>query len=439
MSSLINLEKLFLKGSPNIQNLDTLATCPALVKLETDLHPSASFAVLTSSATLRKDADFIQACTVTVPGVQKRKQSVNYLKTASNCPEPDLLATRMAKAFNIVPDIKWTSESLKELAVILRDRGDGTPETWKTVLGECVQCGDPDFSEIFTGLLDNCDPGVLANRIVEPLLSVLGDVPESAREWAIELVAGVLEKLTEQRQREIGPSICLFYAKSGLDQKVREWLERITQPEAPIWKDRVLACLALRDLEHDDFSAARHRLQSMEVETEKDRVLEALAEALAQTAPAEAGEALEQITDTIRQSKLAKELSSQPVFTSDIKNVYRLLLVMESDTVALSELIVRLTDQHPDSEFVRELGKQFGAVQEESAGLSEIVDGLLESPPIKDATKKKELASFRETILGDPKSMKMALAQGLVRQMQNSGMLDEEEAQELMEELGKEL
>ena len=62
----------------------------------------------------------------------------------------------------------------------------------------------------------------------------LGKSAESLSEWANERADELLDSLSIDFLRDYGPSVCLFYARMGRDDRLRSWLEKLTDPETPL-------------------------------------------------------------------------------------------------------------------------------------------------------------------------------------------------------------
>ena len=170
----------------------------------------------------------------------------------------------------------------------------------------------------------------------------------------------------------------------------------------------------------------------------KDELLDTLARALAKEKPLEAGELLDQISEEWRQATLSAELSEEAAFTEPAENAYRLLLHMECDPDKLADWVATLTRNHPDSELVKEVARTFGSHETVNA-LPQLLSDLLEEEVIVKATKENQLKSFKEELMaeGEPQSF---LLETLVGRMCKRGLVNEEEAKQLLENLkGKQL
>ena len=218
------------------------------------------------------------------------------------------MATRLVKTFSLVTieDKEWGAEAFKDLFQIFLNKDDCSTDTIQTALDESLICGYPAYTNFFELILQS----EKSNKYIQPLLSVLCELPEESREWALTFAEKCLGTIKDDKilEREIGTTVCLFYATINLDQKVKEWLTKITDPEAPIWRDKVSSALCKHYLKNNDLNKAKLYLAEIETQVEKDKTLGFFAEYMAETFPLEAGGAFEAISDTVSKFILAEKL-----------------------------------------------------------------------------------------------------------------------------------
>jgi hypothetical protein len=184
-----------------------------------------------------------------------------------------------------------------------------------------------------------------------------------ARDWALDLVAGVLESLAndEDVAREAAPGAAVFYASFGMDDQVRLWLDRGTHQHSPDWRDGVLVSLLQWSVGAGDLAGARQWLSQVETPRMRDGAHACLARALAMGSPETAVlEHLEAITDQIRKAALAAELAVVPEVSGSVVGLYSLLLALQDSPETLAKLLSQLVEDHPGHPLVQDIAKVFG-------------------------------------------------------------------------------
>jgi len=347
LSRAMSLEQLDLEGCRSLRDVEVLANNSEIRTLDYDIDPPLAASILASCAVLREDSPYVE------------EHAEEWLDLLPRSKTPDVFASRLARAFALGGAASWTVEALGRLVEATKKLGEPGPTTWEEIFTACLGTGEPAFRGLFDKALEGLSPHTDGVRVLAPWLIVLSRAPESARGWAIETANRVLEPLRKDPvAREIGPAICLFFARHAREDRVREWLSIATDEKAPVWRDRVHLALLRLELEQGDPAKARSRLRKIQTDTTKDAAREELALALARSAPEEAGESLAEIADTVRKAALAAKLSGVPEFTGSLENTCRLLLALEENPEALADLLGRLAEAHPDSPLVREFARQ---------------------------------------------------------------------------------
>ena len=245
-------------------------------------------------------------------------------------------------------------------------------------------------------------------------------------DWANQEVDRLLSSHSTNFLRDYGPSICLFYARMKRDGKVSEWLEKLTEPSVPRWRDRIFLALAKWEMERGDAENPRLRLKEMNQGSEKDELLELLAIHFAKEKPLEAGELLDQISEEWRQLSLSEELVKVPNFTEPAENAYRLLLHMESEPGKLAEWVETLLQNNPGSELARQVAGSFLPDQSDD-GLKSLISQVLDAEEIKQNTKPKQLHDFQENLFGKQDWARSFLQEALLLKLKRDGLIDDDE------------
>jgi internalin A len=437
-----NLESLDLKKCYYLKDLEPLKSLKKLRELE---YEDPVIVVRILSHTAREDAAFL------------RKKSDEAIEVATKTTEPEPLVCDLADAFgrhaaresesideDSLGDLEWDGEewkdtsqwacsSISKLVYLMLDREGSAESTWASLLGAVAKCPDEQAQEILQRVVDEMNQE-RASSILRSFLKTLASLPESLGEWANERADELLDSLDIDFLRDYGPSVCLFYARMGREDLLRSWLEKLTDPETPLWRDRIHLALGQWEIGRGDLDSPRARLKEMSQGASKDELLETLARAMAKEKPLEAGELLDQISEEWRQASLSAELAEEAAFTEPAENAYRLLLHMERDPDKLADWVGALTHNHPDSELVKEVARTFGPGDQGARALSELLSDLLEKEVIARATKESQLKSFKEELLADGETEDFLL-EALIGCMCKRGLVDEEEAKQLLENL----
>ena len=418
LSVLEELEFLDLSNCPFVKNVAPLKECKSLRDFIFS-DPAESIRVL--SCTGRNDPGFLKSMTK------------EWLEVARKTPEPDELVCDLSDSFGLYSKESWASDALSQLMDLMLVREEVEEITWASLLEATAGCPENSVREILERVADDMNQE-RASSILRPLLKTLATLPESLSEWANERADQLLESLSVDFLRDYGPSVCLFYARMGREDRLRSWLEKLTDPETPRWRDRIHLALGQWEIERGDLDGPRARLKEMSQGASKDELLEALARALAKEKPLEAGELLDQISEEWRQASLSAELAEEAAFTEPAENAYRLLLHMERDPDKLADWVGALTRNHPESELAKEVARTFGPGDQGARALSALLSDLLEKEVIARATKENQLKSFKEELLADGEAGDFLL-EALIGRMRGRGLVDEEEAKQLLENL----
>ena len=417
LSGLKNLMSLNLTGCPYLKKINKLKSCSSLREFRFN-DPVVEALFLSQIG--QDDMSFVEG------------QAEGWLRVARKTPEPDELVFDLSETFGLYAKESWATDALSQLVVLMLSRNGSSEITWGSLLGAVAKCQIVEAQVILERVTDDMNQE-RASSVLRPLLKTLASLPESLSEWVNERADELLDSLSIEFLRDYGPSVCLFYARMGREDRLRSWLEKLTDPETPLWRDRIHLALGQREIGRGDLNSPRARLKEMSQGTSKDELLETLAQTLAKEKPLEAGELLDQISEEWRQATLSAELSEEAAFTEPAENAYRLLLHMERDPDKLADWVGALTARHPQSELAKEVARTFGAHETVNA-LPQLLSDLLEEEVIVKATKENQLKSFKEELMAEGEAESF-LFEALVGRMCKRGLVNEEEAKQLLENL----
>ena len=192
LRTLGSLRKLDLNRSPAIRDLDLLTSCRELRDLRFDSDPPAAAAVLVATAWARQD----------VAWFQQEGKITELLKLVGLSKAPGLLTSRLAGGFSLGHGAAWAAEALLGLVRVARKRGEVAGTVWQEVFDACLRLGDPAFRPHLQAAVEALDTETDRSCILGPWLETLARVPESARSWALDQVAVIMETLADDSARK---------------------------------------------------------------------------------------------------------------------------------------------------------------------------------------------------------------------------------------------
>ena len=410
LSALVELRSLNLKDSNYLNRLDSLKHLTRLRELKFN-NPVEVVRVL--SQTGKKDQTFI-------------KNKINeWLEVTGRATHPEDLATDLADTLSQYALEEWASDALSKLIEMMLPRETIKESIWRGLLDAVSACSESQ-SKLILGKITQHYEKQDSSSILRPLLRTLTSLPETLTDWANQEVDRLLSSHSTNFLRDYGPSICLFYARMKRESKVSEWLEKLTEPSVPRWRDRIFLALAKWEMERGDVETPRLRLKEMNQGSEKDELLELLALSLAREKPLEAGALLDQISEEWRQLSLSEELVKVPNFTEPAENAYRLLLHMEREPEKLADWVVVLLQNNPESELARQVAGSFLPHQSDD-GLKSLIFQVLDAKEIKLNTKPKQLNNFQENLFGKQDWARCFLQEALLLKLKQDGLIDDHE------------
>ena len=428
------VKKLDLHGCAFLKDLRPLKELENLRELEYD-DPSVRAEILVSVG--MEDAHFIE---------DRMKDDFEILSKNSN-PEPFVRLLSKAYGYHAKNPKGETSEE-KELVTLnwvqAIDRlisfilGFEASEesTWEALLDAVSNCPAENQVKFLSVLLDKLDQKK-AVYLIRPLLRTLSGLPDSLTNWVNQEVDRFLSSHSTSFLRDYGPSICLFYARMKRDGKVSEWLEKLTEPSVPRWRDRIFLALAKWEMERGDAENPRLRLKEMNQGSEKDELLELLAIHFAKEKPLEAGALLDQISEEWRQLSLSEELVKVPNFTEPAENAYRLLLHMEREPEKLADWVLVLLQNNPDNQLAKQLARRFGPQMQENRQLKNIFNEFADHTALQDVTRRKDMDTFKALIEQNPDRLKSIFLSGLLLEMKREDMIKQEDLEDVFNQFGQ--
>ncbi len=299
---------------------------------------------------------------------------------------------------------------------ILRETSRSSPDLVAAWLNALSASPSPPAA-VLAGLLD-----LVANGVV-----FLG------LDW-VSLLDALLPQASFADQLEVGPQVCLAWHVLREPERELEWYKRLTNPNQSGFRDRVLVRFALHDIREGRISSVNRLLAQIESMQEADTVRTALARALATTSPNDAGKYLEEVFEEADRRALAAELMAVPSFTGVELNLNRLIVILGTDPERFHRLLDLMLERHPDSEWLLHLRKQLAPAS--SVGVAESLLSLLAHPAVRKRTKETRLKRLQDKLLAQPMLVDAIHQAAVVRLLQQEELIDDDEAQELLVELG---
>ena len=354
------LTALDLSDSGNVRDLDALAGCASLRELRWT-EDAAPHAVLAATAVLRGDAVSVKA-------------SVDaWLESLPLSKSPDLFGLRLVRAFALGNGAGWAADALARLATTLRacaHNEDGSTvvsaATWSAWAGAILALDEAEMRAALDAALTSLQPAREIETLLTPLLTTLSDMGTVASRsrmqgpaWLVPYIREVLAPIASEaaHARRAAPAAAVFFAGFGMDDEVRDWLDRGTVAHAPHWRDDVVLALLGREAGAGDLPAARRWWSTLATPEGRDKGRAALARAFASRLPEAAAAELEDIGDDALRGRVARELGTEPALLGTPAGLYALVMALEHDADALGRILVSLVDSHPKSLLVAALAR----------------------------------------------------------------------------------
>jgi len=422
LAGLTRLKTLHLENCLYLMREDKLAALSGLRELrELDyVPPHLGLSILLGAAVSREDAEICCKLLRDAPEILAKGQNPDLAVTAAR-------ACRCAGESldpGILANLLDTTLGLTTVA----------PEHWGEILGELSQ----ETSALLESWLDALAGADASESFLAGFLDrvAAGWCPSG---WQPEHLAGRLDHWLESRAAAelsfLGPRICLAWRRLGRADREQAWLERLTDPADPSFRDRVRAAFALADIEHGRRAEAADLLREIQQDVVADPVRVALARALAADAPEEAGGWLEEIDDAQTRTDLATELGGREGFRAVEENLRRLLVILGTDPARFLELLGELAGRDPDNAWLTQLREEL-LPRPEGPGFVEEILARLDHPAVAEMTKPRQLQQLKQSLSEDTTMLDPACDELVVSLLEKGGLIDDEEASDLRSSLG---
>jgi Leucine-rich repeat (LRR) protein len=328
--------------SRRVQSIEPLRKLPLLRELE-EFNPPEVAEVLAHAACLRIDRDFIH---------QHKDAWLGEAKGWKNGPQwmQDRFAATLGEAFGRLGEDPIAS--LYE--DYLESRPDFTAGPWKawfaTTLQEsgfelyCKRLGRVPVSDML--------PAAIGGGCVTLPYEQEADW---SRQWLLGLEAARLAGA--KKLLGVAPEICLAYARLGLADSLRRWLESFTDPSDSGALDAVHAALAGFQLSANQLQAAESHLFAIQSPSLRDPGLAELVTAWSGSDAEHASAHLLLIETPAIRTRLAKSLVTLPEFSGSEVALHRLVVAMGESPEALGELIALLPTSAGSSRLIQEISE----------------------------------------------------------------------------------
>ncbi len=426
ISKLPNLKELRLWETENIRDFNTLINLIKLEKLDWINKLSCS-EVLIQSAFKRMDIQYVEDnwhewISEIELSIDSSNFIINLLKNIN------LFKVKIDKCINIIMPMR--SRGLQS-----EERNDLDAFTWENWCNLALELDKADSIACLQAAVNALDIPRETEVILGPVIIATAELitryPDE-KEALLAWVHGQLQLLEKhpEEQRRIAPSAAVFFASLNKRDDVLYWLQKATDAKAPLWRERVLHALVKHYAQKENFTEARQLIDEMEIRDEKDRAIAALAQAMSASHPVKAGFLLDEIQDANISSDSARKLLQQPSMLLAPQGVYQMLLHLQSNPDELAsalEMIIERDNAGSITEAVKQLFIQTPASGPSAAVLLE----LCKHPSIADFVKPRALEKYKSELQERANRELLKSVPHLIAEMQNTALLEEDEAQEL--------
>jgi len=450
LEKLSKLETILLSNSPEIHSLEPLAQLSQL-KVIRWLIPSKVSEVLLASALLRSDTKFIIGHIAT------------WLQHFSLVKEPERFFRRLCDGIKLLADADRCAE--------LAERGCAFTSTqlhlraWRYWAQQTLTLPSERLANCFQVALEGLDSVDALEGRGAGVIGAMGQLADSKPAWTLDMVARTLSAILDQGElrRTIAPAAASFYAQWGEDKLVAEWIKHGTNPEAPIWRDRVLLALVEWASDTQRWEEAGRYLADIETDELRDKAHFELGARLIAEEPARVAlHHLSQLVDEELRTQLALQLSEQGGLYTHPGALSRLIIALQAKPDLLGGLLAQMMKSQPESVatlkqllfheelyLARLLSEQAETVEalkeallspsgaEQAGGVELDLQALLEDEIWGDFTKKRALRAEVEVLehLGSQALMTEVIQLGLARLFTQRGVVDQDEEAELVQSL----
>ena len=428
IDKLSNLQELSANSSPNIRNIEKISFCINLRSLEID-DPVNAIQILMSCASLRNDALFI------------KENIFNWIENIDLSKDPKIFVSRLLSCIGIIKEENYQAIQLSCISMRTRglqseERNDLDAYTWETWCNLALSLDKAEAISCMQVAVNELDIERESDVILGPVIIASSELIERHPEEKEPLLAWVNEQLQllenhSEEQRQIAPSVAVFFASLNQKDDVLFWLQKATDAKVPLWRERVLNALVKYYAKKENFSEARRLLDEMQVQNEKDQAIAALAQAMAASHPVEAGFLLDEIQEANISSEAARQLLQQPSLLLAPQGIYQVLLHLQSNPNELAsalEMIIERDSVGSIAEAVKQLFIETRASGPSAAVLLE----LCKHPSIADFVKPRALEKYKSELHERANRELSQSVPHLIAEMQKAALLEQDEAQELI-------
>ncbi len=329
LGSCKNLEEIDITGINRLRSIEPLRELHRLCRLESTFHPAVVAELLVHTAVLRSDKGHIS------------EKSGDWLQEAiaftdGEKLEQERFAATLGEAFSllgehdIVPRYESFLDSHPEFSAI----------PWKAWL---LGCAKYHGHEVLVQRVERVAAALLSPGAVGGICVSLpcDDSQPSRQDWARRWLEQ-MEYSWQTRAKQLLPvsaEVCLAYARLGMTEALKRWLDRFTDPSDPAALDPVQAALGKWQLDHAQIESAIEHAAAVQQPATRDPLLAAIVEASYLQAASRAGEVLLMIESEALRGELAVRLVEEAAFAASAVNMERLIVACGHSVESLARLV----------------------------------------------------------------------------------------------------
>jgi len=328
LSSLSKLSKLDIEGLSRLRSIEPLRDVAALRDLS-GFHPAVVAELLTHTAVLRSDINYIS------------EKSGDWLQEAlaftdGERSEKEGFAATLGEAFSLLGE----HDIVPRYESFLDSHPEFSATPWKAWLQGCAK---HQGHEVLVQRVERVEAVLLSPGAVGGISASLpsDDAPNAYQNWARKWLQD-METSWQAHARELLPvsaEVCLAYARLGMKEALRRWLDRFTDPSDPAALDPVQAALGRWQLNHGQIEDAMEHAMAVQQSATRDPLLAAIVEASYRNAATKAGELLLMIESESLRGELAVKLVQEAGFAASAVNMERLIVACGHSVEDLARLI----------------------------------------------------------------------------------------------------
>lgn len=184
--------------------------------------------------------------------------------------------------------------------------------------------------------------------------------------------------------------------------------------------------------DQENFSEARRLLDEMQIQDEKDVAIASLAKVMAKKYPVDAGFLLNDIHEASISAEAARNLLSNSAILQEPQGIYQLLLHLQSNQDELAETLEKLIELDTEGK-ITDSAKQLFLQPQASGPSASVMLELCKHPAIADFVKPRALEKYKSQLQERVNQELIHSIPQLIAEMKQADLLEEDEAQELIE------